>query len=166
MPHPPTSFVPTGLPKAPSSRAVFLLWQGSHRDCQLTSSQNRSWSPLCGLIWSTTLAALMVPILRHSAHNGLLRRYKSLQCFHLLPYPRCLDMVGLSFPSFCSFLQGKDVSSLSPWGFVLAMACPVSQVAGAVQMPAATVRATCHHQVDAIPETPGNRGLSIVVFHI
>jgi hypothetical protein len=45
------------LPNPPSVLAVFLLWQDVQLGAQLERDQNRLVSPLCGMTWSTVVAA-------------------------------------------------------------------------------------------------------------
>ncbi|TWN14709.1 hypothetical protein CHCC14562_1351 [Bacillus licheniformis] len=62
------------MPKPPSSFAVFLLWQGAHSGCQLEESQNSFLSPLCGVIWSTTVAGTRLPSFMQETQKGCLDR--------------------------------------------------------------------------------------------
>lgn len=59
--HPPYPFERVRLTKELSSMAVLRSWHGLHKGCQLLLSQNKALSPLCGITWSTTLAATVSP---------------------------------------------------------------------------------------------------------
>ena len=61
-------------PKPPSSVDVLMSWHLLHNGCQFVLSQNNFLFPLCGLMWSTTVAADTLPRLWHSAHSGCLTR--------------------------------------------------------------------------------------------
>src|SRR5690606_28740638 len=65
-----------------SSVAVFLLWCRAHKGCQLSFRQNFSWSPLCGSMWSTTVARTSLPSLAHITHHGFSYRNQSRSCLH------------------------------------------------------------------------------------
>ena len=67
-----------------SSFHVFLSWQGLQRLCQFFSSQNRTGSPRCGLIWSTTVAVTAWPSFKHWTHKGCAFRYLALAFCHCL----------------------------------------------------------------------------------
>ena len=67
-----------------SSFHVFLSWQGLHRLCQFFSSQNRTGSPRCGLIWSTTVAVTAWPSFKHWTHKGCAFKYLALAFCHCL----------------------------------------------------------------------------------
>src|SRR5262245_37397734 len=51
-----------------------LLWHVVHRDCQLSTSQNSVWSPLCGTMWSTVVALTTMPLPAQCTHSGLAAR--------------------------------------------------------------------------------------------
>jgi len=67
---------------------VFLSWQSLQRGCQLFLSQNRSGSPLCGMIWSTTVAGSSLPASLHLTHKGFFLRNITRADRHLPSYPR------------------------------------------------------------------------------
>src|SRR6478736_5300831 len=67
---------------------VFLEWCGLHKLCQFFSSQNSTMSPLCGMTWSTSLAATVLCSSRHSTHNGLRSKYCSLALRQWRSYSR------------------------------------------------------------------------------
>jgi hypothetical protein len=61
---------------------VFLSWQPLQRGCQFFMSQNSVGSPLCGTIWSTTVAGVTLPFFMHSAQSGCFRRKAFLAFRH------------------------------------------------------------------------------------
>lgn len=67
---------------------VLQSWHCLHRACQLLSSQKSLWSPLCGTIWSTTVAGVSTPRFKQAAHKGLLARKRLRDFRQSAPYPR------------------------------------------------------------------------------
>ncbi len=57
-------------PHLPSVVAVFRLWHFLQSDCQFDSFQKRLGSPLWGMTWSTTVAAVSRPTRSHPAQIG------------------------------------------------------------------------------------------------
>ena len=49
---------------------VLASWWCLHRLCRFVRSVNRSQSPRCGMIWSTTTALVRMPFAAHSRQNG------------------------------------------------------------------------------------------------
>ena len=60
------------------------------RGCQFFLSQNRCWSPRCGVMWSTTVALVYLGgcSFKHSTQKRCSCRNSRLAFCHLLPYPR------------------------------------------------------------------------------
>lgn len=56
-----------------SMRCSSTSWQSAHEDAYLLASQNSSASPLCAMVWCTTVAARTTPRDRHLSHRGCLR---------------------------------------------------------------------------------------------
>ena len=82
-----------------------MSWHLLHSGCQLLLSQNRFLLPLCGMMWSVTVAAVSLPCLWHSKHHGFLSRNFRDSICHLLLYPR-LCAFGLS--CLCIFVCSKQ----------------------------------------------------------
>ena len=61
--------------RAPYRRsAVFLTNDATMKALRQLKNGNRFLSPLCGMMWSTTVAGVKLPCFIHSAHSGWLRR--------------------------------------------------------------------------------------------
>ena len=98
-----------------SSLPVFLSWQFLQRLCQLLLSQNNLLSPLCGLIWSTTVAWTYFPFLLQISHRGCSLRYALLDVLHLLPYPRFVaERVTSGWHDICSSQYLPSVKFAQP----------------------------------------------------
>ena len=69
--------------RARSYLAVLRLWHVSHNDWWLAVSQNKSWFPLWGTMWSTTVASRP-----HSAQSGWAARNFIRYARHRWSYPR------------------------------------------------------------------------------
>ena len=96
-----------------SIRFFVLLWHCVHKACQLSLSQNNVISPLCGFIWSTTLAAVVTPLALQNTHKGFCFKNRSLAFLHLLSYPRFAADGLVSFLGFLFLLCGTGAIGIS-----------------------------------------------------
>lgn len=75
---------------------------------QFDRRQNSVMSPRCAVMWSTTVAARVIPIASHWTHNWFDVRYLARSRCHFPPYPRsavvlpALQLSGFTGASVCS----------------------------------------------------------------
>ena len=79
---------------------VLWSWQLLQSACQLPSSQNSSASPLCGMMWSTTVAFTNRPCFMHLTQRGCAFKNRFRAFSHRPSYPRT-DALARS--AVCSF---------------------------------------------------------------
>lgn len=73
-----------------SSAAVLASWHALQSGCQLDVSQKSFWSPLCGIMWSTTVAPRMHSRL-YPAQIGCCAKYVARAFCQRRLYPRSWD---------------------------------------------------------------------------
>jgi hypothetical protein len=78
-----------------------LSWQGPHRDCK-GPRMNAFQSPLCGVMWSATVAGTTRPRSRHIAQRGKRRSCARRRLFHR-PRPYQAVQSGRSIVSMVRF---------------------------------------------------------------
>lgn len=96
----------TGQPSTPklglcvlrSSDCFTDEWQWPHSDCRLLLSKNSVWFPLCGMMWSTMFAVLIVPCVLQYWHSGCFLRCRALILCHCLVRYQCDHCPMLRYP--------------------------------------------------------------------
>ena len=110
---------------------VLWSWQLLQSACQLLSSQNSLASPLCGVMWSTTVAFTKRPCFLHSSQRGCAFKKRIRAFFHLPSYPRTEALARSEVCSFACSSQYIPLVSLGHpgclHGFIglLGMASPL-----------------------------------------
>jgi hypothetical protein len=104
-----------------------MSWWGAQRGCQLLLSQNNSWSPRWGMMWSTTVAGVMSPVSAHIRQRGFSRRKTFRALSHRAVYPRALGEGRLFLPNrwtLVVIILGRKNSPMIYFG-----QCPVERPA-------------------------------------